>query len=76
MTLHWQILWIASGGLHLVFAVSLKVIMPWSCLVDLMDDQYTVGGNTLVIRGITSVSSLELTNLSFMLVQNPVPPRC
>jgi hypothetical protein len=27
----------------------------------------------LVIRGITFVSSLELTNLSFMLVQNPVP---
>jgi hypothetical protein len=50
MTLHWQILWTVSGGsLHLVFAVSPKVIMPWSCLVDLLDDQYTVGGNTWVM---------------------------
>jgi hypothetical protein len=50
MTLHWQNLWTASGGgLPLVFAVSHKAIMPGSCLVDLMDDLYTVGGNTCVM---------------------------
>jgi hypothetical protein len=86
MTLHWQNLWITSGGgLPFGFTVSHKAMMPWSCLVGLVGDLYRVGGNTRVItpkigqsgpiiRDITSVSSSELTNLlSFMLVQILLP---
>jgi hypothetical protein len=68
----------------LVFAVSHKAIMPWSCLVGLVGDLHRVGGSICVItlktgqlgpiiQGITSVSSSELTNLSFMLVQILLP---
>jgi hypothetical protein len=31
-----------------ILAVSHKVIVPWPCLVGLMDDLYTVEGNTCV----------------------------
>lgn len=49
MTLHWQTSGQPQEEVLLWCLLFPRVIMPWSCLVDLMDDLYTVGGNTCVV---------------------------